>query len=599
MTPSPPTQHHGWRQNEPIAPGGTVLDLASAATGTIWAATTAGVWQRRDGQWHTFGPDPRPTALTVVENILLAAGVPSDIRYSYDHGQTWSTAWVDGTNCIVTCFAVSPNFARDRTLLAGTGGAGILRSTDGGRYWHLSNVGLEDFTVLAMAVAPVWTPREYAFAATDDGLYRSPNGGRAWKRADRGIEGVYIQTLVVSPSFATDSTLYAGSEDNGIYCSTDTGASWQHLPSTSALGAINGLWMIDNQPTPILIVGTGDGRLLRSLDNGVSWTVVGEYPPILAVGGYGQHVYAGLEDAGLAVSDDAGATWTQEPHFAARDITRLTAHAGRPLVAFGPTEGAWRQSDMTNTWQALPDLSELGTLFALDTTSDHWLAATEAGLFRSSDDGTSWQPSLLLPDSRISVIATCQRGEQWIGTATGALWHSDDAGDHWSDLGVVAPYQPLVALAISRPTSEEDLIVAASFDLREQRITIWRSTDARHWETWLTVSTITPRVSICLDTHPDNIWLSIGTRLWRRNSTAWQSHDLDGTHITRLLHLPETATYIAATAEGVYLTSDGEAWERLADAPRGLLDIAVRDEKAGGSKLLGLEAGGIIWERPL
>src|SRR3954453_11494032 len=174
-----------WQREGPIAPGGTVLDIAVGASGRVWLATTAGIWEGEVGHWQTSGQDlpRRATALAAVEGLLLAGGVPTGLFYSRDAGHTWSTASIDGTTCGITCFAVSLNFANDRVLLAGTDGAGVLRSVDGGKYWHLTNVGLTDFSVLALAVTPSWLPRENVFVATVDGVYRSPNGGRAWKRS--------------------------------------------------------------------------------------------------------------------------------------------------------------------------------------------------------------------------------------------------------------------------------------------------------------------------------------------------------------------------------------------------------------------------------
>ena len=43
-----------------------------------------------------------------------------------------------------------------------------------------------------------------------------------------------ILTLALSPAFATDNTLYAGTEQAGLYRSTDRGASWQPLALPAA-----------------------------------------------------------------------------------------------------------------------------------------------------------------------------------------------------------------------------------------------------------------------------------------------------------------------------------------------------------------------------
>ncbi len=390
MTTSALAMRNPWRRCGSIAPGGTVLGIAFGAPGQVWLATAAGLWQRDVGHWRSLGVGLplRASALASAGGRLIAGDAAGGIRYSGDNGRTWHSAWVDQTTSAVMCFAVSPGFARDRVLLAGTAGAGILRSSDGGTHWQLANVGLTDFTVLALAVAPVWEPREIAFAAADDTVYRSPNGGRAWKRSDRGMEGVGVQALAISPLFAADATVYAGSEQHGIYRSVDGGNSWQPLPAAASLPAINCLccFLRDGDAVPTLIAGTGDGTLIRSTDRGESWGVVAaDGWPALALDCYAGRIYAGLDDGGLLFSDDAGLSWQSDDQLVARDITRLAAGEGSPLIAFGPAGGAWC-ADSTRGWRTLAALRELGTLYALTCSQQSgWFAAADAGQRRSVD----------------------------------------------------------------------------------------------------------------------------------------------------------------------------------------------------------------------
>ena len=608
MTTSALAMRNPWRRRGSIAPGGTVLGIAFGAPGQVWLATAAGLWQRDVGHWRSLGVGLplRASALASAGGRLIAGDAAGGIRYSGDNGRTWHSAWVDQTTSAVMCFAVSPSFARDRVLLAGTAGAGILRSSDGGTHWQLANVGLTDFTVLALAVAPGWEPREIVFAAADDTVYRSPNGGRAWKRSDRGMEGVDVQALAISPLFAADATVYAGSEQHGIYRSVDGGNSWQPLPAAASLPAINCLccFLRDGDAVPTLIAGTGDGTLIRSTDRGESWRVVAaDGWPALSLDCYAGRIYAGLDDGGLLFSDDAGLSWQSDDQLVARDITRLAAGEGSPLIAFGPSGGAWC-ADGTRGWRTLAALHELGTLYALTCSQQSgWFAAADAGLFRSTDAGASWQLSHEPIDSRVSVIATSPAwpGGLWAGGADGAVWHSEDAGWQWRRLTAVADGQPLVAIAIARWSIGGCVLVAASFDPLDQRVTIWRSTDAgAGWEPWLTDNTTWPRVTICLGHGADDhTWVAVGARLWLWDSAQWQSFELDGTPVIALLHIPGTTTSVAATAEGVYAAVDGRPFEAIEGAPSGLIDIAITSDGASGSTIVGLEPGGIVWEWPL
>jgi photosystem II stability/assembly factor-like uncharacterized protein len=201
----------------------------------------------------------------------------------------------------------SPSFARDRVLLAGTAGTGILRSTDGGRNWQLSNFGLHDFSILAVATAPEWGRREVSFAGTAHGLYRTPNGGRAWKKMDLG-DGAF-QSLAMA-----DDLALAGTEAQGLLVSNDGGRRWQAVNLPPRAPAINALWIQpEATPNPVCLAGTDDGRILRSEDGGAHWTQVAEGPaPILCLAQAGQRLYAGLLNEGLLVSEDGGLSWARD-----------------------------------------------------------------------------------------------------------------------------------------------------------------------------------------------------------------------------------------------------------------------------------------------
>src|SRR6478735_3707086 len=113
MTSANMILNNDWQRAGAIAPGATVLDIAVGASGRVWLATTAGIWEGEFGHWQPSGQDlpRRASALATVEGLLLAGGVPTGVIYSRDSGHTWSTASIDGTTCGITCFAVSPNFA--------------------------------------------------------------------------------------------------------------------------------------------------------------------------------------------------------------------------------------------------------------------------------------------------------------------------------------------------------------------------------------------------------------------------------------------------------------------------------------------------------
>ncbi len=290
----------------------TIFSIAAAAAGQLWLARADGL-HCRQAAWQpcTTLPLFQPLALACTADaaLLLAGGVPSSIAYSGNGGSSWQLAWIDEIESPITCFAVSPRFASDRVLLAGTQHAGVLRSTDGGRHWRLSGAGLRTGSVLALLALPPWDDREMVLAATDDGVYHSPNGGRAWQRA--GLAGQVIQALSAGPA-----ALYAGSEAGEIARSSDGAASWEMLALPSATGPINCLWS-DGQ-NPLLLAGTADGAILYSANGGDNWQRVWTgATAISALAADATTLYAGCADGGLLLSHDWGQTWERDLGLAA------------------------------------------------------------------------------------------------------------------------------------------------------------------------------------------------------------------------------------------------------------------------------------------
>jgi hypothetical protein len=75
----------------------------------------------------------------------------------------------------VTALAISPDFARDRTLFAASGG-GVFVSRDAGNVFTRWIDGLDESPVVFLAVSPEYAQNRLVYAL---GL-----GGSVWRRPD-------------------------------------------------------------------------------------------------------------------------------------------------------------------------------------------------------------------------------------------------------------------------------------------------------------------------------------------------------------------------------------------------------------------------------
>jgi len=105
-----------------------------------------------------------------------------------------------------------------------------------------------------------------------------------------------------------------------------------------------------------------------------------------------------------------------------------------------------------------------------------WTLSSDGTLQRSRDSGRSWQ-TIQVADNTIFRALAANGLEIWVGGAAGALFHSSDAGQHWTQVRPVANSEPLV----------DDIIGVEFTDTLHGKVTtsvqeIWITADAG--QTW-------------------------------------------------------------------------------------------------------------------
>ena len=236
------------------------------------------------------------------------AGLNGAILCSYDGGCSWRQSRLPTPPPAISALSVSPNYAQDGIVFAGTGEDGVLVSSDRGTSWAAWNFGLLDLSVFCLALSPNFATDETVYAGAASGLFRSTNGGRAWKEVPLPIGFDAVLSLALSPEFAHDRTLFVGTENNGLLISPDCGKTWAPISQPTREQPVNSIMLCISDSHRIEILLLHGGSLLLSRNSGKTWK------PWHARKLHGRDATAilaprGLEEGLLVGFDDGGIGW--------------------------------------------------------------------------------------------------------------------------------------------------------------------------------------------------------------------------------------------------------------------------------------------------
>jgi photosystem II stability/assembly factor-like uncharacterized protein len=335
------------------------------------------------------------------------------------------------------------------------------------------------------------------------GVYRSDDGGWSWRNMSAGLppsnNGYDIRGLSVDPANPDHLIICHGSMTwgpRGISRSTDGGATWT-LVHPAFFSGNNGLnrttgSVIARSPTdPNLLVAVGHGDGIHvSRDGGVTWTATPKRheftdvrfdltnPSRLFASAtpykgrlFGEEQPVDLP-GGVWISEDAGATWTQQSDIGISEMTQSINEPNRLFGIIGFTE-VHESNDLGATWTDRNDglVIKPGTDGGGPTSAFRYrslasgpgfvlLGNTAGDVFRLNDGESSWTritpdsidpagwwgqmpgPYLRFGKAASALVVSRFDPDRWYMTDWYAIWRTEDAGKTWAP--AVEGYEPTV-----------------------------------------------------------------------------------------------------------------------------------------------------------
>jgi photosystem II stability/assembly factor-like uncharacterized protein len=434
-------------------------------------------------------------------------------------------------------------------LYAGTATGQVYVSQDGGRQWsRVSTLSApSNWVVDNLVVDPATSQVVYAgmwsLGSGGGGVFKSSDGGRTWPALE-GIQGQSIRALTAAPS--RSQTLVAGTLE-GVFRSDDAGATWKRI-SPAGHAEIHSVESVAIDPSNPDIIYAGTWHLAwKTTDGGARWFPIRkgmiDDSDVFSIAIHPTNpkiVYA-TACSGIYRSDTAGAEWRKIqgiPTSSRRTHTLVLDPRDPEMLYAGTTEGLWRTPDGGKSWLRLTSHTWVINAIVLDPREParFMLGMERAGIMETWDSGRTFrganrgysqrQVSRLITDPTnqerlfLSLIHDGEFGGVFTSDTRGATWQQLNAGLGGRDvLSLQAITEPEWRLLAGTP----DGVFEYSFD------------------------------------HPT----------WK-NQSRWEG--LPGTAgkqgpalaVRDLYRRSSQEPIYAATSAGVFESSDGRNWKRLA-----------------------------------
>jgi hypothetical protein len=217
-----------------------------------------------------------------------------------------------------------------------------------------------------------------------------------------------------------------------IFAST-VGANGQDPFWTQVKGPFSGsLWAMAVMSDGTYYAGTGDGRVFRKLSGQDTWTLSTssfENQTILSFYEDDNKVFVGDANGGLQFTEDNGETWESATVGIAagsqiRDMLRTDTD-----FLLGTGSGMYRKTlaDGKIVWELTNFTTPRGKfIMSLAQDDDGILyAGTGSGVFRSSDNGATWEGfGFFITATTVFSVAT-HNGDVYVGTSQGVYVHRE------------------------------------------------------------------------------------------------------------------------------------------------------------------------------
>lgn len=579
----------------PQAPVHAMVTLPGNAD-VVYLASGEGTFLSPDQGVNWYRSLARPSRVLATDEYgfaTLAGTLDDGLFATIDMGASWFETGAGLQNVFVGAMTAVASAGQTRLYVATEHGVSAGSGDPAGWSQSAESPGLVQDLVASPADPDV------LYASTErDGIWKTTDGGLTWMRASNGLVPAKILSLSSSP--AAPHRVFAGTT-SGLFVSTDDGATWR-TGTTQAMP-----WVFSVAVDPIRgdvgYFGTLDGRVYRTVDGARSFfpahsgiTTTAPLTTIRITPQFVDVIYAISAAGELFVTQDGGGGWFRGATSIAEPILSVDMDAVAPWIVYLGTAGGGVYKSVSGgvDWASTSPPWYVFSLVVDPADGARVYAGTSAGVRRSTDGGVTWSDAGTgLPDGAVTAVHRSHADGHTLfaSVESHGLFKSVDAGGSWT---AVTSLPPTVVMPVIE-TSGASAVLLAGTDLEG----IFASAD--HGATW------TPRsVGLSVFTRglaidpqaPETLYASgVLGGIYKSvdGGATWHNLGLNDTYVMKVAVDPlHSSTLYAATSAGVKRSRDGGATWTLTGQQASFVFGLITDPRDRHVVYAAAEAGGVF-----
>lgn len=371
-------------------------------------------------------------AFDPVDNDIIYLGLSADagpdckiIAKTVNGGNTWTLLnLVSALPSGYTADRISIDPDDPNTIFVvateGFSNAKVAASFDGGATWvdRTSNLPTgRPVNSISIAGGNVFIAGGQLFGSQYLGVYRSADYGQSWQNISTNFPNKYCNDIAIDP--ANPDRMFAATEGDGIYISTNGGTSWEFNTNGAGSNGAARKIMLHPEEQNILYAGFLSLAVCKSIDGGQTWDYANNGLATLLINdievsplGNGT-VIASFEaenSGGCYLSNEYGETWNLITSLPGTRFSSVAIGNNSNIFAWsnGPSsvaqEGLYKSTDGGQTWTNTgPNIGTLfeTQIFSIDISDDNpdlifiggnnfGVNGFEAIIYKTTNGGANW-----------------------------------------------------------------------------------------------------------------------------------------------------------------------------------------------------------------